>query len=66
MQETGLSEVSTSRVEALRQKHLAMKEKIQDARKSPSTSDDYMSNLKKQKLLIKEELEELRTQRKSA
>lgn len=55
---------STSRVEALRQKHLAMKAKIDDARKCPSTTDDYMRNLKKQKLIIKEELEGLRIERK--
>ncbi len=66
MPQKALSEVSTSRVEALRKKHLAVEAQIIDAIKSPSMADYYIKNLKKQKLMIKEELEALRKERKSA
>lgn len=66
MPQKALSEVSTSRVEALRQKHLAVEAQIIDAIRSPSIADYYIRNLKKQKLMIKEEMEAMREKRKSA
>lgn len=49
-----------TRVEALREKHAAYKDKIREAQKCPSTTDFYLSQLKKQKLMIKEEIEGIR------
>lgn len=45
------------RFEALRSKHLKYKAMIKEARKNPSTTDFYLNQLKKQKLLIKDLLE---------
>lgn len=44
------------RVEALRKKHQALSEQIEDAQKKISISDFYVQDLKKQKLLVKEQL----------
>ena len=66
MPQKALSEVSTSRVEALRKKHLAVEAQIIDAIRSPSIADYYIRDLKKQKLMIKEEMESMREKRKSA
>lgn len=49
-----------SRLHALREKHAAFKHKIKEAQKSPSATDFYLSQLKKQKLLLKEEIEGIR------
>lgn len=49
----------SSRVNALRAKHSMYKDLIKQARKSPSTTDFYLRQLKKQKLIIKEELENI-------
>jgi len=53
------------RVAALRAKHAMISARISDAQKSPATTDLYLRQMKKQKLLIKEELEGIRW-RKSA
>lgn len=49
-----------SRLNALREKHQTYKKEIRKAQQSPSTTDYYLSQLKKQKLVIKEEIEGIR------
>lgn len=49
-----------SRVEALRAKHAVLSTRLEEAQKSPSTNDFYLRQLKKQKLMLKEEIEGLR------
>ncbi len=52
------SRVSTNpRVEALKEKHQKLSNRIDEARKRISVSDFYISDLKKQKLMIKEQIE---------
>lgn len=52
------SGVSTNpRVEALKKKHQKLSQRIDEARKRISVSDFYVSDLKKQKLLVKEQIE---------
>ena len=48
-----------SRLEALRKKHSMYKMQIKEAQKSPQ-ADFYLKQLKKQKLLVKEEIEGIR------
>lgn len=55
------SNLPVSRVESLRAKHSMYKDLIRQAQQSPSTTDFYLRQLKKQKLMIKEELEGIRT-----
>ncbi len=53
-----VSEVSGNnpRVESLIAKHQRLSERIDEARKRISSSDFYISDLKKQKLLVKEQI----------
>ena len=44
------------RIHALRQRHAALSQEVEDARKSLSTTDFYLNQLKKLKLLVKEEI----------
>lgn len=44
------------RVQALRERHAALSQEIDNARRLPSTTDFYLKQLKKQKLLIKEKI----------
>lgn len=60
MQGRATSEVPLSRLEALRSKHAMYKTKIKELQKNPSTADYYLTQLKKQKLLLKEEIERIR------
>jgi len=55
-----------TRVQALREKHAEYKDKIKEAQKCPSTTDFYLSQLKKQKLMIKEEIEGIRAVKKAS
>lgn len=48
-----------SRLEALKGKHSLLSSRIEDAQKSPSTTDYYLRHLKKQKLKVKEEIESI-------
>lgn len=57
-------ETPLSRLNALREKHALFKSKIREAQKSPSTTDFYLNQLKKQKLMIKEEIEGIRQVKK--
>lgn len=54
---TTVSEVPANpRIQALKEKHIALSEEIEDAQKKLSTSDYYLSQLKKQKLMVKEKI----------
>ena len=56
----GLLSSQKSRVEALRQRHAILSTRIEEAQKSPATTDFYLRQLKKQKLMLKEEIEGIR------
>ena len=49
--------LSNPRVDALKEKHQKLSQRIDDARKRISISDFYISDLKKQKLIVKEQIE---------
>lgn len=51
--------VPVTRLEALKARHAAIDAELQEYTKSPSASDLYLTQLKKQKLQIKEQLEGL-------
>jgi hypothetical protein len=55
-----LSSSQPSRLEALRIRHAALNLRLEDAQKAPSTNDFFLRQLKKQKLMLKEEIEGLR------
>lgn len=44
------------RIKALRAKHRELSQRVDDARKQLSTTDFYLNQLKKQKLIVKEKL----------
>lgn len=46
--------------EALLARHHELEARIHEVRRSPSVSDQYLRDLKKRKLRIKEELEKMR------
>ncbi len=48
-----------SHIEELKKKHGALSEQVEQAQRSPGTSDAEISKLKKQKLRLKEEIEKL-------
>lgn len=57
---TRVSQVSnTAKINALKSKHAAVKTMLEEARKSPSTADYYLNQLKKQKLTLKDEITQL-------
>lgn len=60
MSTQGLLSAQKSRLEALRQRHAVLSNKVEEAHKSPSTTDFYLRQLKKQKLSLKEEIEGIR------
>ena len=45
-----------SRVKALKDRHSVLSNRIEEAHRSPSTTDFYLQQLKKQKLALKEEM----------
>lgn len=49
-----------SRIEALRKKHSILSSRVTEAQRDLSCTDFYLRQLKKQKLLVKEELEGIR------
>lgn len=49
-----------SRLEALRARHAILADRIKDLQKSPASSEFYLKQLKKQKLIIKEEIAGIR------
>ena len=54
-----LSDTQVSRINALRQKHRILSSQLDQARKNISVSDFYLTQLKKQKLFLKEQIEGL-------
>lgn len=52
-----MSQAQSQRIHALKQRHEALKKKISDARKSPSIDDVFITQLKKEKLVVKEQIE---------
>ena len=49
-----------SRLEALRSKHANLSTRVKEAQSSPGIPDDMIQLLKKQKLMIKEQIEGIR------
>ncbi len=58
---SAISSSSATRIEALRHKHAVLKHRIEVMQGMPSTTDFYLKQLKKQKLILKEEIEGIRT-----
>ena len=56
MTERGISSAQTSRVQALQNKYAILNSRIYEAQKSPSSTDGYVQHLKKQRLVIEEEI----------
>ncbi|MEM7650663.1 MAG: YdcH family protein [Pseudomonadota bacterium] len=63
MSAPGLLSAQKSRLEALRNRHAILSDKVEDAQKSPSVNDFYLRQLKKQKLALKEEIHGIRSQK---
>ncbi|SPF75155.1 hypothetical protein ALP8811_00140 [Aliiroseovarius pelagivivens] len=51
----------SSHLEELRRKHEVLSEKVEEIQRSPGSTDAEISELKKQKLQLKEEIERLTT-----
>ena len=49
-----------SHIDSLKQKHTELETRLQDALKHPSTSDDEIVELKRQKLVLKDKIEAIR------
>lgn len=49
----------SSHVQELRKKHESLSERVESAQRSPSTDDLHLTDLKKQKLRLKEEINRL-------
>lgn len=57
MKDRGNNSAYISRIKALRNKHALLSERIEKEQSRPSTTDFYLRQLKKQKLLLKDKLE---------
>lgn len=57
----GTSYNDNARIMALKQKHAVLASRIEEAQKRPSTSDFYLQQLKRQKLMLKEKIEGMRS-----
>ena len=57
---TGLVSAQNARLKALKSKHEALSKKIEKERQHSYSSDGLITRLKKEKLLLKEEIEGLR------
>lgn len=55
-----LSAAQKSRLEALKSKHMLIDERIEEEQSRPAVADFYLRQLKKQKLILKEQIESLR------
>ncbi len=56
----GLASSQGTRIKALQTKHNVISSQLEEAQNSPSATDFYLRQLKKQKLHLKDELEGLR------
>lgn len=57
MSPRGISSAYMSRLEALKSKHSILNSRIEEVQKRPLAGDFYLTQLKKQRLLIREEIE---------
>lgn len=57
-QSSGLVSSQPGRLEALRAKHAALQARIDEEQKRPATSGDILKRLKRQKLMLKEQISE--------
>lgn len=57
MTSRGLPSTAETRLDALKQKHSVLSMRIEEAQRSFSTTDFYLKQLKKEKLVLKEEIE---------
>jgi hypothetical protein len=60
MTQRGLNSAQTSRLQALQNKYSIINGKIHEAYRSPSTTDDHIKQLKKQRLNLEEEITGIR------
>lgn len=60
MSATTMHASQDAHIKALRHKHATLSQKVDEARNHHSTSDYYLSQLKKEKLLLKEQIEGIR------
>ena len=51
----------SSHLEELRKKHRTLSDQVEDAQKSPGATDFEITEMKKQKLRLKEEIERLQS-----
>jgi hypothetical protein len=59
MQSQSFQSGNHAKVIALRKKHAEIENRIQEAQKRPSTASDYMNQLKKKKLILKDTIEKI-------
>ena len=55
-----LESTQNARLKALRNKHAILSNEVEQAQRSPGISDDALKLLKKQKLMLKEQIEGIR------
>ncbi len=55
----GLASSQVSRIKALQEKHSVLSRNIEEAQNSPATTDFYLKQLKKQRLYLKDAMQEL-------
>lgn len=60
MAANAITSSQNSRLEALKVKHSALSTRIEKIQKMPSVASHYLQTLKKQKLVLKEEIEGIR------
>ncbi len=60
MTSRGIASSQASRLKALQDKHAALSMRIEQEQNRPSAMDFYLRQLKKQKLQLKDELENIR------
>jgi len=51
-----LKSAQESRIKSLRDKHVTLSHRVEEAQRSPGTSDEDIRLMKKQKLMVKEEI----------
>ena len=59
MTQMGLSAAHISHLNALKEKHKSLEMQIETEQLRPSVTDIYLKRLKKQKLMLKDEIEQL-------
>ena len=54
-----ISSEQSKRLEALKAKHAVISQRLEQAMKTPASADYYLTQLKKQKLLLKDTIQKL-------